>query len=108
MSRSRGQDVNFSAVKRSRSRLRCGQAVNQQKRWSKFFDPGRSYDYSANGSDHPLIGVPCAFVTALLLAIGILGTQQVEGNGELEVSTVKSVPLRQRFCTVTGGVGGGG
>ena len=35
-SRSRGQDVNLSAVKRSRSRLRCGQTVKQQKRWSNF------------------------------------------------------------------------
>ena len=42
------------AVKRSRSHLRCGQAVKQQKRWSKFFDPGHSCDYSAYGSDHPL------------------------------------------------------
>ena len=42
------------AVKRSRPRLRCGQAVKQQKRWSKYFDPGRSCDYSAYGSDHPL------------------------------------------------------
>ena len=31
-----------------------GQAVKQQKQWSKFFDPGCSCDYSAYGSDHPL------------------------------------------------------
>ena len=30
-SRSRGQDVNLNGVKRSRSRLRCGQAVKQAK-----------------------------------------------------------------------------
>ena len=30
----------------------------------------------------------------------------VEGNGELVASTVKSVSVWQRFCTVTGGVGG--
>ena len=42
------------AVKRSRSHLWCSQAVKQQKRWSKFFDPGRSCDYSAYRSDHPL------------------------------------------------------
>ena len=41
----------------SRSRLRCGQTVKQQKQWSKFFDPGRSRDYSAYRSDHPLSGV---------------------------------------------------
>ena len=53
-SRSRGQDVNLNGVKRSRSRLRSGQAVKQEKRWSKFFDPGRSCDYGVNRSDHPL------------------------------------------------------
>ena len=37
-----------------KARLRCGQAVKQQKRWSKYFDPGRSCDYSTYGSDHPL------------------------------------------------------
>ena len=51
------------AVKQSRSHLRCSQVVKQQKRWSKFFDPGRSCDYSAYGSDHPL--VPEAPVDAL-------------------------------------------
>ena len=57
-SRSRGQDVNLNGVKRSRSRLRSGQAVKQEKRWSKFFDPGRSCDYGVNRSDHPL-GLVC-------------------------------------------------
>ena len=52
-SRSQGQDVNLSAVKRSRSRLRCGQTVKQQKQCQIYW-PGRSYDYAANGSDHPL------------------------------------------------------
>ena len=52
--RSNGQGPICGAVKRSRSRLRCGQAVKQQKQWSKFFDPGRSRDYSAYRSDHPL------------------------------------------------------
>ena len=37
--RSNGQGPICSAVKRSRSHLQCGQAVKQQKRWSKFFDP---------------------------------------------------------------------
>ena len=54
--RSRGQDVNLCAVKRSRSRLRCSQAVKQPKRQSKFLDPGRSRDYCAYESDHPLTG----------------------------------------------------
>ena len=52
--RSNGQGPIYSAVKRSRSHLRCGQVVKQQKRWSKFVDPGRSCDYSAYRSDHPL------------------------------------------------------
>ena len=43
------------AVKRSRPRLCCGQAVKKQKRWSKYFDPGRNCDYSSYGSDHPLL-----------------------------------------------------
>ena len=31
---------------------------NQPKGLSKFFDPGRSRDYGAYGSDHPLTPVP--------------------------------------------------
>ena len=38
----------------------CGQVVKQQKRWCKFFDPGRSCDYSAYGSGHPLSNKPQA------------------------------------------------
>ena len=48
------QCSHMCAVKQSRSHLRCGQVVKQQKRQSKFFDAGRSCDYSAYGSDHPL------------------------------------------------------
>ena len=55
-----GQDINVVrvhiVVKCVRSNDQgplCG-AVKQQKRWSKFFDPGRSCDYSAYRSDHPL------------------------------------------------------
>ena len=52
-----GKQCSVCAVKRSRPRLRCGQAVKQQKWWSKYFDPGRSCDYSAYGNDHPLISL---------------------------------------------------
>ena len=55
-----GQDINVLRVRIVVKCVRsngqgpiCG-AVKQQKRWSKFFNPGRSCDYSAYRSDHPL------------------------------------------------------
>ena len=59
-----GQDINVLCVRIAHSVVTCvwsnGQgpicgAVKQQKRWSKFFDSGRSCDYSAYRSDHPLL-----------------------------------------------------
>ena len=50
-----GKQLVFSVCGQTvKARLRCGQVVKQQKRWSKYFDPGHSCDYSAYGSDHPL------------------------------------------------------
>ena len=41
-----GQDINVLRVRIAHGVVKCvrsnGQAVKQQKRWSKFFDPGRS------------------------------------------------------------------
>ena len=51
------------------------------------------------------IGVPGAFVTAQLLTIGMLGTKQVEGSGELVANAVKPVSVWQHL---TDGVRGGG
>ena len=76
-----GQGINILRVRIAHSVVKCvrsnGQgpicgAVKQQKRWSKFFDPGRSCDYSAYRSDHPLYNMPSirAFVLLLLRYAG--------------------------------------
>ena len=52
------------------------------------------------------MSVPGAFVKAQLLTSDILGTEHVEGNGELVASAVMSVSVRRHFRAVTVGVGG--
>ena len=52
------------------------------------------------------MSVPGAFVKAQLLTSDILGTEHVEGNGELVASAVKSVSVWPHFRAVTVGVGG--
>ena len=106
-SRSRGQDVNLNGVKRSRSRLRCGQAVKQAKRWSKFFDPGRSCDYGVNRSDHPLLvrcDIDAEGISHLAQALCVNATLRVV---ELSRNTIDSKGA-EHLGKLSGGVWGYG
>ena len=109
-SRSRGQDVNLNGVKRSRSRLRSGQAVKQEKRWSKFFDPGRSCDYGVNRSDHPLYIPPqtpaCTF-DALTSSPGIFyetlmhpATRSGSPHNALHSSSMRYLTTHDFLCPI--------
>ena len=87
------------AVKRSRPHLRCGQAVKQQKRWSKYFDPGRSCDYSAYGSDHPLRAAGSSFFFFLINSV-----EKSPGNHKQECKSVAcrgSASIRNLYSYVT-------